>query len=159
MSKADEAKVEEARALVRTKIEDGWKLADEAPWMLCENCGGEAIYFYKKGHQLRYICTKCAHWSEPVKYSKKRIVRPDQKNFRENILRMYNGRCVLCGEFAEEAHHIVPIAVGNKIGLPEYWLWSISNGVALCRKCHGKWHEASYEVEQKLHYAKQKRGE
>lgn len=154
-------KLEEARALWKTKLNEGWQPAEDAPWMICENenCGSDKIYFLKKGSQLRYVCSECASWSEPVKYSKKRIVRPDQKNFRENVLRMYNSRCVICGEFAEEAHHIVPVAVGNKIGLPEYWLWSISNGVALCRRCHNKWHEASYEVEQKLHYAKQKRGE
>lgn len=151
------AKTEEARKLLKIKLSEGWKPAEEAPWMICENkdCGNDRLFFYKKGNQLRYICPDCALWSEPVKYSKKRIVRPDQKSFRENVLRMYNSRCMICGELAEEAHHIIPVAVGNKINLPEYWIWSISNGVALCRKCHNKWHEASFEVERKLHYAKQ----
>ena len=150
-------KLEEARALWKAKLDEGWQPAEDAPWMLCENCGSDKIYFLKKGSQLRYVCSECASWSEPVKYSKKRIVRPDQKNFRENVLRMYNSRCVLCGEFAEEAHHIIPVSVGNKIGLPEYWIWSISNGVALCKGCHAKWHEASFEAEKGVHYAKQKR--
>lgn len=151
-------KLEEARDLWKTKTTDGWKPADESPWMLCENCGSDKVYFLKKGNQLRYVCSECALWSEPVKYSKKRVVRPDQKNFRENVLKVYRGTCVICGKMAEEAHHIIPVAVGNKISLPEYWIWSISNGVALCKDCHNKWHEANYEIEQKLHYSKQKRG-
>ena len=152
-------KLEEARALWKTKIKDGWVAAEDAPWMLCEKCGSESIYFLKKGNQLRYVCSKCAAWSEPVKYSKKRAVRPDQKYFRECVLRAYNSRCVICGGLAEEAHHIIPVSVGNSIGLPEYWIWSVSNGVALCKKCHSKWHEANYEKEKKLHFAKSKRGE
>lgn len=152
------SKLEEARALWRSKAEDGWTTPEEAPWMLCEKCGSEKVYFLKKGNQLRYVCSECASWSDPVKYSKKRVVRPDQKNFRENVLRMFNSRCMLCGEFAEEAHHIIPVAVGNDIGLPEYWIWSINNGVALCRKCHSKWHDANYETEKKLYFAKHKGG-
>lgn len=149
-------KLEEARALWKRKHEEGWKSADDSPWMICENCGSDKVYFLKKGNQLRYVCSECALWSEPVKYSKKRVVRPDQKYFRENVLRQYNGRCALCGELATEAHHIIPVSVGNKIKLPEYWIWSISNGVALCKGCHSKWHEASYDVERKLHFTKHK---
>lgn len=152
-------KLEEARTLWSAKLGEGWQPAGDAPQMMCESCGSNKIYFLKKGNQLRYVCSECASWSEPVKYSKKRIVRPDQKSFRENVLRIYNNRCVICGEFAEEAHHIVPVAVGNKIGLPEYWVWSISNGVALCRKCHNKWHDANFEIEQKVYYSKHKKDE
>ena len=150
-------KTEEARALYKSKWSEGWRPPEESPWMICENCsaGSDEIFFLKKGNQLRYVCSKCATWSEPVKYSKKRVVRPDQKNFRDNVLRIYNSRCVICGELAEEAHHIIPVSVGYKIGLPEYWLWSISNGVAVCKRHHSAWHEASYEAEKKLHFAKQ----
>ena len=155
MNKSEE-KINEARTLWKTKIEEGWKPAEDAPWMICEDCGSEHIYFMKKDKQLRYVCSECAKWSDAVKYSKKRSVRPDQRYFRDSVLRMYNSRCVLCGEFADEAHHIVPVSVGNSLGLPEYWIWSISNGVALCRKCHAKWHEANYEKERKLHFAKNK---
>lgn len=152
-------KLEEARTLWKSKHEEGWRPVEDPPWMICENCDSDNIHFLKKGNQLRYVCANCATWSEPVKYSKKRIVRPDQKNFRENVLRMYNSRCVLCGIPAEEAHHIIPVAVGNKIGLSEYWLWSISNGVALCKSCHAIWHEANYDAERKLHFAKHKETE
>lgn len=151
-------KLEEARALYKSKIEDGWQYVEDPPWMICENesCGSDKIYFLKKGNQLRYVCSECARWSDPVKYSKKRVIRPDQKNFRENVLKMYNGRCVICGIQATEAHHIIPVSVGHKIGLQEYWLWSIGNGVALCKSCHAIWHEASYETERKLHFARKK---
>ena len=151
-------KLEEARALYKSKIEEGWQHVEDPPWMICENesCGSDKIYFLKKGNQLRYVCSECARWSDPVKYSKKRVIRPDQKNFRENVLKMYNGRCVICGIQATEAHHIIPVSVGHKIGLQEYWLWSIGNGVALCKSCHAIWHEASYETERKLHFARKK---
>ena len=151
-------KLEEARALYKSKIEDGWQYVEDPPWMICENesCGSDKIYFLKKGNQLRYVCSECARWSDPVKHSKKRVIRPDQKNFRENVLKMYNGRCVICGIQATEAHHIIPVSVGHKIGLQEYWLWSIGNGVALCKSCHAIWHEASYETERKLHFARKK---
>ncbi len=150
-------KLEEARALYKAKRAEDWQPAEDPPRMLCENCGSDKIYFLQKGYQLRYVCTECARWSDPVKHSKKRIIRPDQKNFRENVLRLYNSRCVICGGFAEEAHHVIPVSVGNSISLPEYWIWSINNGVALCRNCHRKWHEASFEAEKGVHYAKQKR--
>lgn len=151
-------KLEEARALYKSKIEEGWQHVEDPPWMICENesCGSDKIYFLKKGNQLRYVCSECARWSDPVKYSKKRVIRPDQKNFRENVLKMYNGRCVICGIQATEAHHIIPVSVGHKIGLQEYWLWSIGNGVALCKSCHAIWHEANYETERKLHFARKK---
>lgn len=148
-----------AQALWKSKRDEGWQPVEEPPWMLCEDCGSDKIYFLKKGNQLRYVCSECARWSDAIKYSKKRIVRPDQKCFRENVLQLYSNRCVLCGHPATEAHHIVPVSVGNSIGLPEYWIWSISNGVALCRTCHNKWHETSYEKEKGRHFAKQKRGE
>ena len=148
-----------AQALWLEKRNDGWEQPADAPWMLCEDCGSDKIYFLKKGNQLRYVCSECAKWSDPVKYSKKRVVRPDQKYFRENVLEHYSNRCVLCGKPATEAHHIIPVSVGNMIKLPEYMIWSISNGVALCKECHNKWHEANYKAEQKLHFAKQKRGE
>lgn len=152
-------RLEEARTLWKSKYDEGWRPAEDPPWMICEKCDSDNIHFLKKGNQLRYVCADCATWSDPVKYSKKRIVRPDQKNFRDNVLRMYNGRCVVCGLPAKEAHHIIPIAVGNNIGLSEYWLWSINNGVALCKSCHAIWHEANYDVERKLHFAKHKEAE
>lgn len=150
------AALTKAQALWVEKKNDGWKQPDDAPWMLCEGCGSDKVYFLKKGNQLRYVCSECAKWSDPVKYSKKRIVRPDQKYFRENVLQIYNNRCVLCGKPASEAHHVIPVSVGNKIGLPEYMIWSISNGIALCKECHNKWHEANFETERKLHFAKEK---
>lgn len=48
--------------------------------------------------------------------------------------------CRKCGEEGEDPHHIIPIRAIYRNGLSRELVWSIENGIYLCKKCHMKTH-------------------
>lgn len=60
----------------------------------------------------------------------KRERNKKDKEWRETILKIYDGKCVICGDTKRpNAHHIIPRTF-------EQTRWDLNNGIILCPKHH-----------------------
>lgn len=126
---------------------------------VCSVCGSKNFKWVRNltATQFRAECRSCGHRSQALPHSenqKKFKKRPDQREWALAVIRNANGICQICHEApAEEAHHIMSVATGEKIGAPAHMIWALSNGIACCRSCHRKVHEASFDTERKVHFS------
>lgn len=124
---------------------------------VCSVCGAKDFkwIYCPAANQYRVECRSCGHRSEALSHSRnqrKITKRTDQRDWAEAVIRHANGICQICHEApAEEAHHFIPVAVGEQMGLSEYCIWSLFNGIACCPDCHRKFHDASFDIERKVH--------
>lgn len=77
---------------------------------------------------------------------------PKNRTWKKNI-RERDGACRVCGSVKRlESHHIIPISVlvkkykieTRKQAYECEEFWNLSNGLTLCRKCHGEVHGRVY---------------
>mgnify|MGYP001602712452 CR=1 FL=1 len=52
-------------------------------------------------------------------------------------MRRSNGRCVITGLKAADAHHVIPQQMCRRRGIP---VWDHRNGIALCKRTHDRHH-------------------
>ena len=128
-----------------------WKCTD-GMMRPCKKCGSWNLQWMetdeKHGHQLKYVCEDCGYKSQAIKRDPNgKSDREYQAEWRSVIMQRANGKCEICGADAEEAHHKSSYRVMCSMGLSIYEIWATSNGIALCKKCHDKWHKKSLEVE------------
>ncbi len=62
------------------------------------------------------------------------------RNWMEQVIEKYQGTCYLCGEESEECHHIKSWIDYEELR------YEVSNGAALCKKCHYKVHYQNKEL-------------
>ena len=79
---------------------------------------------------------------------------PSMKKWKKKIKSLDEGECQCCGERIEkdlQIHHIMPLRNYPDLGVEE------GNGIALCKKCHNKYHEMYKDCENAANFAKFRR--
>ena len=76
---------------------------------------------------------------------------PGMKKWKKKIKTLDEGSCQCCGERVEsdlQVHHIMPLKDYPDLVIDE------GNGIALCKKCHDKYHEMYKDSENAANFAK-----
>ena len=76
---------------------------------------------------------------------------PAMKKWKKKIKSLDEGECQCCGERIEkdiQIHHIMPLRDYPNLGTEE------GNGIALCKKCHNRYHEMYKDNENAANFAK-----
>lgn len=94
------------------------------------------------------------NWNGGISDINKAIRLLDEyRKWQKIIKKTYNNKCSVCNSKKNiESHHVLPLSMlieQNKItNIDEaracIQLWLVSNGIALCRKCHYKIHKRKY---------------
>lgn len=64
-----------------------------------------------------------------------RFSNPKYQNWREKIIKKYDGKCVKCNLPATHCHHIINFSSNLELRHDP------NNGVLFCKKCHFKFHK------------------
>ena len=144
-------------------LRDGWKLTN-GMMRPCEKCGSWNLQFLETdkshGHQLKYVCLNCEHKSQAIKRNPDgKTDRTHQTEWSKAVLDRANGKCQIpgCNNDAAEAHHKASYRVMRMLGISDYEIWSLDNGIALCEKHHQEWHDQSFITERAYQRKKDKR--
>lgn len=128
----------------------------------CMECGSWELQYLETdkshGHQLKYVCKNCGFKSQALKRNPDgKTDRVHQDEWSKAVLVRANGKCQIpgCNNDAKEAHHKASYRVMRMMGMSDYEIWSLENGIALCEKHHQEWHDQSFITEQA--YQKKKR--
>ena len=140
-------------------IFDSWTNSEKSSK---ENNENEQIHIHDNTINI-YFC------SEPVDKTKKPVSKttvtpkepkinlqklrnsPGVKKWKKKIKSLDEGSCQCCGERVEkdlQIHHIMPLKNYPELVMDE------GNGIALCKKCHDRYHEMYRDSENAANFAK-----
>ena len=114
----------------------------------CSQCGSRKIAFKamigSNGALFcKYICTECGTDSKllPKIENLQRRTNTPLSNWRKNVWKRDNCKCVVCGSEEDlHVHHIIPVSVSEK------HKYVVGNGVTLCRECHRLAHLSKFDI-------------
>ena len=110
----------------------------------CPKCGSlQAAMFLEMSDGrpcVRAICLKCGWETDLPRYEYDQASATRLSKWRDAVLTGDERQCHICGSIIQvEAHHIIPRSHDPQ---GRYW-YTVTNGVALCRRCHelvhGEW--------------------
>jgi len=111
----------------------------------CEMCGSgdiyvEAIVGNNDAIFIEYKCAECDYVSGmiPKVENMQKRTNTSLRKWRSAVFARDNETCVICGNPAEQAHHIIPVRNCREE------MYNVNNGVALCKRCHRKVHYGEY---------------